>query len=802
MNKLRLFFLLILCAFVSVSVEVRAEQVSEATARSVASQFMRERGLGTIAASQPAKVMRRVANEPQADAAYYVFNAEKDRGFVIVSGDDRTEPVLGYSDQGNFDPENVPDNMQAWLDQYVEEISMLDQEVLSHDALADNAHLNAYPSGVVQPFLRSKWDQGAPFYFQCPKYSGNYCQTGCVATAMAQVMYYYKWPLSTSKAIPGYTQKNNNLNGTTYSALPTTTFDWNVMQDYYYNSQYWPDDADKAAVAKLMHYCGKSVQMSYGVGSSSGSGYSEVFEEYFRYSSKARRLYRYDYSWTQWQNFIVTELKAKRPVMYLATDHLYGHAFVVDGYDGKGYYHINWGWRGIDNGYFLLSALNPIRGASGDVLGYNGYVLENQMIIGLEPNTVSTSEKNSVVQCSHVDVSKRTYTRSSSSDPFYISVSGLFLNESLITKTYKVSWAVYKSDGFTDYQYYPNNTATYTLAHYEITDTVTRTLNFGKNFGTGIYYLRPICLEVGGSEWHLCHDSGNFYIKAVVDGNSLTLIPVNRFYGTVGDNTATIESYSEIRKVNRPLEVKVRATRTNLLADNIQIYLFDNNQRVAATTVNFDGSSSKYVTINFIPKTAGTHNLKLTANSGGSLVYSTGSVTVEDGATANLTMNYSPVNTNSNSITYDNYLTFRGRITNNFTTVYNDYIVAELFKENPDTESPYFYDKTYVTLNLDPFATKSGYFSFSRLEPGKYYAYFYYYNGNKLVNAQRTDNYYVMMKGDVNCDGTVTAADVTALYDYLLNNDTTGLKNGDQNGDGEITAADITAVYDVLLGSN
>ncbi|MBP5688110.1 MAG: C10 family peptidase [Muribaculaceae bacterium] len=796
MRKFGIFFLLIIS--VGMSLEIHAEQVSESKAQSVAAKFMKERGMGAVAASQPLRAPRSKAGASQQEAAYYVFNAAKDRGFVIVSGDDRTEQVLGYSDKGNFDPANVPENMKAWLNQYVEEISMLDEGVIQLDAVASNAHLNAYPSGVVQPFMRSEWDQGAPFYSQCPKYSGTYCQTGCVATAMAQVMYYYKWPSSTSKAIPGYTQTANSMSGTTYEDLPVTTFDWSVMKDYYSDSNMWLDDPDKAAVAKLMHYCGQAVQMKYGVSSSSASGYSEVFSEYFRYSTKARRLCRYDYSWSQWQDFIVTELKAKRPVLYMGSDQRNGHAFVFDGYDGSGYYHINWGWRGRDNGYFLLSSLDPIGSAVISSLGYNGYVLENQMIIGLEPNTVSTNEKNSVVTCSTLDVAKKTYTRSSSSEPFNnICLYGLFRNESFVTKSYKISWAVYKSDGFNEYQYY-NHTATYTLAYNEITDTLTRFLNFGKNFENGTYYLRPICLEEGGNAWHPCHDSGNFFIKAVINGNTLTLTPIIHYFGTIGDNTATIVSYSDIRKVKRPIQVKVKATRSNLVSDYIQIYLFDNDERVAATTVNFGGNSLQYVDIKFIPKTAGTHNIKLASNSGGSLVYCTGTVDVEDGSPANLTMDYAPINANSNKITYDNFLTYRGQITNNHSSTYYDYIVAELRKDKPRS---YLCGEKAVSLNLAPGETTMGYFTFNKLEPGEYHVSFYYYNENILVRAQGPNVVYVAVRGDVNGDYVVTAADVTALYDHLLNGDNTHGDRYDVNGDGDITAADVTAVYDILLGN-
>ncbi|MBR5117586.1 MAG: C10 family peptidase, partial [Muribaculaceae bacterium] len=236
MRKLSLFFLLIIS--VGMSLEIHAEQVSVNEAQSIASRFMAQHGMGMVAASQPLRAPRSKAGASQQKAAYYVFNAAKDRGFVIVSGDDRTEQVLGYSDKGNFDPTNVPENMQAWLDQYVEEIALLDEGVITIDRSQSDVHPKA--GSAVSPLLTSQWDQGAPFNLQCPKVGSNYCVTGCVATAMAQIMYYHKWPSSTSQTIPGYKQSSDtayDMHGTTYPALSTTTFNWNIMKDYYSSSE-------------------------------------------------------------------------------------------------------------------------------------------------------------------------------------------------------------------------------------------------------------------------------------------------------------------------------------------------------------------------------------------------------------------------------------------------------------------------------------------------------------------------------------------------------------------------------------
>ena len=811
MNKFRLLFFLIVCVVVSVSVEVHAEQVSVNEAQSIASRFMAQRGMGTVAASQPLRAPRSKASASQQEAAYYVFNAAKDRGFVIVSGDDRTEQVLGYSDRGNFDPENVPENMQAWLDQYVEEIAMLDEGMITIDRSQSEVHPKA--GSAVSPMLTSKWDQSLPFNLQCPLFGGSvlhYCVTGCVATAMAQIMYYHKWPSSTSQTIPGYKQSSDtayDMHGTTYPALSTTTFNWNIMKDYYSSSETSETDNSNNAVAWLMRYCGQAVKMKYGVSSSSAVPSSEVYVDYFRYSPRARKLFRIDYSYSQWENFILTELRANHPIIYGGKKHRGGHSFVCDGYDGNGYYHFNWGWRGSDDGYFLLTALNPKGGGIGSAVGNNGYMIGNYIIIGLEPNTISTSERNSVAACYEVQVGSTTYTRSSSSNSFAITVSSKYYNDdNHVSRTYNLSWGVYNSSGFTQIQVY-NIPDTYTLGNNESTGTITTTLGFGKSLGNGTYYLRPICRESGSNQWLPCHFSGLDYIKAVINGNTLTLTPVNKSISNAEETTdgvlANINAYSSLKKVHRPLTVLVKV-KNNSLADNIFFYLRANNELVGANSINLSSGSSGYVSISYTPTSSGTNNLIVTGDRDGNEVYCTGSVNVEPLTEASLLVHCGVPAANANNQVAGNKLTLNASITNRIIGVYHDYFFARLYKKTLlGNVAAGEIQRVIEIPGSDPLTTSSitQVFDFPNLSKGKYLVKFYYYSLDEEKLALQTATYEILgvIPGDVNGDGTVTAADVTALYDCLLNNDTSHIVNGDQTGDGLITAADVTAVYGVLL---
>jgi len=188
--------------------------------------------------------------------------------------------------------------------------------------------LNGYcQRAEIAPLLQTAWGQGAPYNLQCPKKGGMYCQTGCVATAMAQIMYYHR--------------------------CPATGFDWNNMQLTYTGNE---TDVQQQAVAKLMAECGKAAGMEYGVGSSSAFAMdaAEAFSRDFGYQETSGELYRMDYSDEEWEELIYNELAAGRPVLYSGSPRGYFHQFVCDGYkDGK--FHFNMAWHMVADGYCALT---------------------------------------------------------------------------------------------------------------------------------------------------------------------------------------------------------------------------------------------------------------------------------------------------------------------------------------------------------------------------------------------------------------------------------------------------------------
>lgn len=319
--------------------------------------------------------------------SYYVFTCEGSKGFVIISGDDRTELVLGYSDEGEFSVDDMPENMRYWLEGCVEASSSTPSTDEACYVPRKSPPASGVSSQAIAPLLETSWNQIAPYNLKC--FMGNKVQSyaGCVATAMGQVMYYYKWPVASIPAIPGYVADN----GYKYAELPPLPpFEWNMMKKTYMPL---PEsnavDRSVEAIADLMLYCGHAVKMIYREGSA-GAHTSYILPamfKYFGYCDKARLLRRENFSNTAWANMIDEELCNQRPVLYFGSSSAgSAHAFIIDGCDGKGMYHFNWGAGGKSNGYFRLNMLRP------SVLGVEHSAFDNSQtaIFGLSPHYTKT----------------------------------------------------------------------------------------------------------------------------------------------------------------------------------------------------------------------------------------------------------------------------------------------------------------------------------------------------------------------------------------------------------------------------
>lgn len=354
-----------------------AREISENEAMSIAQTFLSSR-------SQQYRAPERVDN--QLTTAYtarstenenllYVFNRGTAGGFVIVSGDNATsQQVLGYSDNGSFDITNAPANLKWWISEYENQIAQSRQQ-------APNQVIEIRQSLFdkdVAPLVEARWSQDAPYNNLCPEYSANTrSATGCVATAMAQIMYHHKYPTH------GVGSKDIIGSGTTERIdFANTTYEWDVMTPIYSSLS---SEAECNAVATLMYHVGRSVDMMYGAASGAVSAEAApALARYFNYDKSIIHRDRNYYTIDEWEQFIIDDIDNGCPILYHGQSNEGGHAFVLDGYNSKGYVHINWGWNGMSNGYFLLHALTPEKQGIGGFSG--GYNSGQGAIFGIRPN--------------------------------------------------------------------------------------------------------------------------------------------------------------------------------------------------------------------------------------------------------------------------------------------------------------------------------------------------------------------------------------------------------------------------------
>ena len=308
--------------------------------------------------------------------AYYVFNNESGPGFVIVSGDDAALPVLGYSDSFNFSSEGMPDNLRWWLE------TMRSQVMDLRNSGAEPYSRTAAVGNDVVRYETALWDQGKPYYNACPMYGGSYCATGCGPTAIAITMRYWEWPDAGVGTIPSYKTESYNIRVS--SRTLGTPYDWKNMPltDGAYAN--WTSDQENQ-VSRLMADIGAATEADYGDETGIYDDMVPIaLSKYMKYDKSMYVAWRDYYSSAEWTSLIRNEI-VRGPVIYAGSDDVAGHMFVLDGCTSEDYYHVNWGWGGVANGYYVLTAMNPDeQGMGANELGtYNKY---QSAIINVKPD--------------------------------------------------------------------------------------------------------------------------------------------------------------------------------------------------------------------------------------------------------------------------------------------------------------------------------------------------------------------------------------------------------------------------------
>lgn len=487
----------------------------------------------------------------------YAFDRGTASGFVVVAGDDRAPQILGYSDTGSFDINNMPENMRWWIRQYEQQISYL-QENPKARLTTPKRNVN-----VVAPLLGEiAWDQESPYNANCPymSYYDDYeeetvsgtAPTGCVATALAQVMRYHKWPAE-SKGSISYT---TNTLKQDITADINATYDWDLMLPTY--SGVTATDEQKAEVAKLMYNVGVALHSDY---SPSGTGATDVdvvptLIKYFNYDTGARYVQR-DYTAVDlYEQGLINEIEAGRPVPYGGvTKKNEGHFFVLDGINEDGYYHVNWGWGGLSNGYYLISSLDPDgQGVGGATSSYTAFKYHQLYIAGLQkPQEGSKTGWN--IMADNISEINDTYAKG---DEIKTTIYDAYNNSSTYdTLKCKFYWDIYDAEGnIVEKNFIKNDTLALNYGF----DQLTTSFKIPADIADGEYTVK---LDFTQSEddytdvYNVAMKTGaNRYYKIMVEGDEVNV-------STVAGLKLSIESVtSERLKAGETSDFKVTFKNT------------------------------------------------------------------------------------------------------------------------------------------------------------------------------------------------------------------------------------------------
>lgn len=745
----------LLIAGVLVSIAMTADNVTIEQAEQIAAQFLNSH---QSSARKPLQMAKRQPLDLKiaSDAtAYYVFNVGTENGYVIVSGSDLTPQVLAFSGKGSFKEETMPANMKTWLDGYADQIAYLENTKGKYQAPRQQVQRSA-----VDPLLTSTWGQGVPYNNMCPTdpSTGNRCVTGCVATALAQVINYHKYPSQTIAAIPGYTTETL---GISMPQISITTIDWDNMLDSYSGSS---TTAQKNAVAQLMLLCGQATVMDYNIASAGGSGAdmaldAKALQTYFGYDKTVRVLDRNAFSTITWESLIYDELAVGRPVLYGGLSTGGGHAFVVDGYDGNGLFHINWGWNGDSDSYFLLSVLNPYNNSAiGSSSSNDGFSFEQSAVVGIQhgsdniiperftiygiSNTGNTSytRSSSSTNFAGINIKMEGYNRSSDTHSFMLNLALVDIEDSVIG-TIANSIDV----GSVNFNY--GGTLTFSDC------------SFGANLPDGEYYIVPVSQSENSTEWEPCWKSNVYRIKATISDNKLMLTePSISLSGLIQATGST--------KVGHTLPLKAQIVNSGSYFNNY-IYLFVDGIRVGGRILEVEGNNMADFEIDFMPMTTGHKILHLAYDDGESYVpFAMGNVTVaEDNSKLDARVK---ITNSTDGILPENEAIVKVRVTN-IGEDYDNNVRLVLYKKNPDDMQYYGVDGQTQHLKIENGTTSTLNFEFANIESQQRYLLSFQYlkAGIWVYDSDRSVEFE--QSNTIELSATPTSGEVLAGSYIILN---------------------------------
>lgn len=420
--------------------------------------------------------------ETEGTPTVYVFTRNGGGYWVVAANDAVPNGLLGYTDNGVFEAEDMPANISWVLEQYGDQIAF----AAAQESSAENEVLAGKSRSAVSPLLETRWGQTGVYSKYCPEVDGRHCPTGCVATAMAQIMYSHRYPEVGAGTVRYRPSGFSEYLEYDFSANP---IDWETMVSAGGSAS---TSASGDAVARLMQACGMSVKMSYKL---TGSGSSLItaaraLVKNFGYDKDMAMLERDYFTESEWDELLYNELSAGRAVLYSGRSNVEGgHAFVIDGYSEDGYYHVNWGWDGVYDGYFVLTSLDPRNNNA-------GFNYDEQMIVGIRPAGENSAVRPVMAFQGDMSLQSMNVTRATYGELKITASRGLFNNSVSQTTVYFGVKLTSTEDG--SVQYVSSSNSKTLLAGQAITNYVLRQNAFPKS---GRYLMEPAVKGENG-QWY------------------------------------------------------------------------------------------------------------------------------------------------------------------------------------------------------------------------------------------------------------------------------------------------------------
>lgn len=531
MNKsFYLLLALACCGFGS----MQAEQISEAQAIALARQFTgntaKTQSLGGQA-QQLRVAYTEVSKKTNSNLLYVVDNGNN-AGYVVIAGDDIVgTPVLGYSENGSFNYNEMPENLQWWLSEYGRQI-----EYAIENGISTSASSAPTFDTEVEPLIKTKWDQSEPYNNMCPEipgYGGERAATGCAATALAQLMYYHKYPehgTGSNRYYWGSTLLSANFEDTYYK--------WDLMELTYDSSS---SQESQDAVAELMYHCGIAQDMEYGW-SSGALTYkpAEALIKYFGYSKSVQYINRDYRQYDEWVSIIKNEIDNERPVLYAGQSSDGGHAFIIDGYNTSGYFHVNWGWSGLSDGYFILAGLNPYEQGTGGGSD-SGFNYSQGAVI----NAKAPEDDDAVtfeITCDNLEDNTKTATKGSNSSIYM----GICYNSGINDADIYLGAVIKDMNGEVVSQTFSSRRSRVPM-WYGLQPTIE--FEIPANIADGTYKVYPAYRKYSddGIEYiHIWYTKSQ-YVEMVVEGDNVTMqnAPIRTQTDIHVDNISLLTSFEE-----------------------------------------------------------------------------------------------------------------------------------------------------------------------------------------------------------------------------------------------------------------